>query len=132
MEKAEPAPSAWPLRVAAAAGFLGVALGAFGAHGLKDVFARTGGESWWETASFYHLLHAAVLLWVAGRPRPARAAFWCFLAGIALFAGSLYAMALTGERRLGAITPLGGLALLAGWTLLALSPHPRDARTRCR
>jgi uncharacterized membrane protein YgdD (TMEM256/DUF423 family) len=108
------------VRVAAAAGFLAVALGAFGAHGLKDLLERTGGAEWWRTASFYHLTHAAVLLWVAGRSPFRKGAFVLFLAGIVLFSGSLYGMGVTGFRPLGAVAPLGGVALLAGWLVLAL------------
>lgn len=99
-------------------GFLGVALGAFGAHGLKDhLAAQPGALDWWEKATFYHLVHTvaalAALTWTR-RALPVG----LFLAGILVFSGSLYTMALTGQRWLGAITPLGGLALLAGWISL--------------
>ena len=107
-------------RIAAASGFLGVALGAFGAHGLQGVFALyPKAAHWWETAVFYHLTHTVVILVVALlEPFPALA--WrLFVIGIALFSGSLYLMALTRVLWLGAITPLGGLCLLAGWLLLA-------------
>ena len=104
---------------------LGVALGAFGAHGLK---ARVGPEllATWETAARYHLVHALALIataWAASRwPGPAvSAAGWLFLAGVLLFSGSLYALVLTNTRALGAITPLGGLCLIAGWLALALA-----------
>ena len=104
---------------------LGVALGAFGAHGLK---ARVGPEllATWETAARYHLIHALALLataWAASRwPGPAvNTAGWLFLAGVLLFSGSLYALVLTNTRALGAITPLGGLCLIAGWLALALA-----------
>lgn len=105
-------------------GFLAVALGAFGAHGLKarlaplaDAAQRLG---WWETAAHYQLMHALALglcaqLVARGTGVAAQVAGFCFLGGIALFSGSLYAMTLTGIRGLGAVTPLGGLALLAGW-----------------
>ena len=106
-------------------GALGVALGAFGAHGLK---ARVSAEmvAVWETAARYHVLHALALLatawaverWPGGLTS---AAGWLFLAGIVVFSGSLYALALTGVRALGAITPLGGLCLIAGWICLALA-----------
>lgn len=111
-----------------ASGFLAVALGAFGAHGLKahlaqvaDGAARLGH---WETAAHYHLVHSLALSLAAylaqrdGGPLAA-AAGGCFAAGILLFSGSLYTMTLTGARWLGAITPLGGLAMLAGWALCA-------------
>ena len=111
-------------------GFLGVALGAFGAHGLKarladvaDAALRLG---WWQTASHYHLFHAlafGILASWAGRAndRALRLAGGAMLTGIVLFSGSLYAMTLTGQTRLGIITPLGGLALLVGWGALLVS-----------
>jgi uncharacterized membrane protein YgdD (TMEM256/DUF423 family) len=102
---------------------VGVALGAFGAHGLK---ARVSAEllAVFETGVRYHMYHALALLavgWAAWRNPNAslRAAGFLFTAGIGLFSGSLYLMTLTGARWLGAITPLGGLAFLAGWVLLA-------------
>ena len=105
------------LLVVAAAifGFLGVALGAFGAHALK---LEGKPLEWWHTGSQYHLAHSlgALLAAVLGTPR----AGWLFLAGTVLFAGSLYAMALTHVLILGAVTPLGGLCFLAGWGFLAL------------
>ena len=110
-------------RIAACLGFLGVALGAFGAHGLQNVLAlHPKATHWWETAVFYHLLHAVMLTLLAyARPFPALA--WrCLAAGIVLFSGSLYLMALTCAMFLAAITPFGGLCLLAGWLLLALRP----------
>lgn len=112
-------------------GLLAVALGAFGAHGLK---ARLGvladgaqRLAWWETASHYHLMHALALglcaqLVVRGAAGgAAKVAGFCFLAGIVLFSGSLYAMTLSGVRVLGAITPLGGLCLLAGWAAVIVA-----------
>lgn len=111
---------------AAALGFLAVAFGAFGAHGLK---ARLGSLAdgaerleWWKTAAQYHLAHALALALAAGlfgESRLGRAACVAFAVGIALFSGSLYTMTLTGVRWLGAVTPLGGLAMLTGWALLA-------------
>lgn len=106
-------------------GALGVALGAFGAHGLK---ARVGPDllEIWETAARYHLIHALALIataWAATRwPGPATsAAGWLFLAGVVLFSGSLYALVLSGVRALGAVTPVGGLCLIAGWLALTLA-----------
>ena len=107
-------------RISAALGFLAVALGAFGAHGLKDVLARNGTATIWETAALYHLVHSAVLLFVASREPLAAWAWRLFLAGVLIFSGSLYALAITNVKVLGAITPLGGLCLLAGWLALAL------------
>ena len=106
-------------RIAAAFGFLAVALGAFGAHGLKDLLAGNGTAEIWKTASVYHLAHAVVLLLLANwQPLPRRA-FSLFGAGIVVFSGSLYVLAVTNVKWLGAITPLGGLCLLAGWLALA-------------
>lgn len=113
----------------AANGWLAVALGAFGAHGLKTQlmalpdFAQR--MRWWETAASYHLGHALALGLFAlswGRVPSAwvRRAGVSMLAGIALFSGSLYAMALTGATGLGAITPIGGLGLLLGWGAFAV------------
>lgn len=108
-------------------GFLAVALGAFGAHGLKARLAGLGDApvrlEWWHTGAHYHLAHALALgLCAALSARSNGSAAWiaglCFVAGILLFSGSLYAMTLTGVRALGAVTPLGGLALLAGWCAL--------------
>jgi len=107
-------------RLAAICGFLGVALGAFGAHALKDRLSVEGVE-WWKTATLYHLVHAAAMLATGRSDGRASPATWCFAAGIVLFSGSLYAMALTDARWLGAVTPIGGVALLAGWFLLFIS-----------
>lgn len=99
-----------------------VALGAFGAHGLKN---RVSAEmlSVWQTAVLYHLAHALGLLLVGllAAHLPVKAAGWTLFTGIVLFSGSLYLMVLTGSRPLGMITPLGGVAFLAGWLLLALT-----------
>ncbi|HEX2187381.1 MAG TPA: DUF423 domain-containing protein [Longimicrobiaceae bacterium] len=104
-------------------GLLAVAAGAFGAHALRarltpDLLAV------WETGARYHMYHALALLaaaWAAERwsSGAAVAAGWAFTAGILVFSGSLYALALSGTRWLGAVTPLGGVAFLAGWALLA-------------
>ena len=105
----------------AALSFLAVALGAFGAHALRD---RLGADllSTFETGVRYHFYHALGLFAVAYAsarwPASATAAGWLFIAGIVLFSGSLYLLALTGVRWLGAITPLGGLAFLAGWAAM--------------
>ena len=111
------------IRLASALGFLGVALGAFGAHGLRERLAP-GMLDVYKTGVLYHLLHAVALLAVAlaaekvARPR-AVAALWA--AGVVIFSGSLYALAITGVGALGAITPIGGLLLMAGWVTLALN-----------
>jgi uncharacterized membrane protein YgdD (TMEM256/DUF423 family) len=108
------------IRISAIVGFLGVALGAFGAHAFKDHLAALKMTDVWEKAVFYHLIHAVVLLYLAGRPVFPIVSWCCFLVGIILFSGSLYLLAFTGVRWLGAITPLGGLALLAGWLVIAI------------
>jgi len=108
------------IRLAAGLGFLGVALGAFGAHGLRERLSPTMLEVY-RTGVLYHLLHAVALLAVAlGADRLARprAVATLFTAGVALFSGSLYALALTGARALGVVTPVGGLLLMAGWATL--------------
>jgi uncharacterized membrane protein YgdD (TMEM256/DUF423 family) len=117
------------LVLAGVLGFLGVTLGAFGAHGLKNRLAGlSDGEqrlAWWNTGAQYHLVHALAIGLAAVRPGPTQAgsalAPWLFLGGIALFSGSLYVMTLTGRRALGAVTPIGGLLMLAGWVAVALN-----------
>lgn len=104
-------------------GFLAVALGAFGAHALKDRLAPEM-ASIFEVGARYHMVHALALLAVgcaAGRWPNASvaAAGWLFLAGTIIFSGSLYLLSLSGMRWLGAITPIGGLAFLLGWLCLA-------------
>lgn len=126
--------------LAAFLGFTGVSFGAFGAHGLKalvrelpDAADRLG---WWETGSRYHLMHALAVLAVAVfavhvAGNFPRFAAWAFTAGIVLFSGSLYVMAFTGVRVLGAVTPIGGFCFLAGWLAIGLgarklgTAHPR-------
>ena len=106
-------------RISAAFGFLAVALGAFGAHGLKSVLTQNDTLAVWQTAALYPLVHSAVMLALASR-EPLRAWAWrLFAAGIVVFSGSLYALALSNVKILGAITPLGGVCLLAGWLALA-------------
>src|SRR4051812_35897323 len=86
------------MRIAAVAGLLGVALGAFGAHGLKEVLTRHGTAAIWETAVFYHLIHAVMLYVLAARNGLAAGPWWSFLIGIVIFSGSLYVLALTNQR----------------------------------
>ena len=105
-------------RIAAVAGLLAVALGAFGAHGLKDLLAQNGTAAIWEKAVFYHFIHA-VMLFVLAERKPFRAvAWWSFLIGIVFFSGSLYLLAATNARWLGAVTPVGGISFLVGWASL--------------
>ena len=109
------------LRISAAAGFLAVTLGAFGAHALKETLALHGTTAIWEKAVFYQFIHAVMLFVIAGRKPLLPFAWWSFLAGIVIFSGSLYVLAVTNVKWLGAITPIGGAAFLAGWTCLFLS-----------
>lgn len=102
------------IRISALIIFLGIALGAFGAHGLADRLEETGRLDNWETATFYHLIHGVAMFLIALSGKRT-IGFWWFLAGIILFSGSLYALALTDITKLGAITPLGGTAMLIGW-----------------
>lgn len=111
-------------------GFCAVALGAFGAHALKARLASAADGAqrlaWWETAAHYQLVHALALAlsaYLAARVPGAAAnvSGYCFTAGIVLFSGSLYAMTLTAVRALGAVTPLGGLLLLAGWAAAVIA-----------
>ncbi|HET9604684.1 MAG TPA: DUF423 domain-containing protein [Gemmatimonadales bacterium] len=118
------------LAIGGALAGLGVVMGAFSAHLLRDRLApdmlevvRLGAQ--------YELLHGIAIVAVAGamshfhRAR-LRAACWLFIAGIVLFSGSLYALALTGNRAFGMVTPLGGLAFIAGWVMVMLGARPRE------
>lgn len=105
-------------------GFLGVALGAFGAHALKSTLSADA-MAIYRTAVEYHLVHALALLFAASRiagrkaTLSAEVAAWGFAAGTLLFSGSLYVLAVSGLRFFGAITPLGGVSFLVGWGALA-------------
>jgi uncharacterized membrane protein YgdD (TMEM256/DUF423 family) len=111
------------LIVAAVSGFLTVALGAFGAHALKNVLDSYG-RGIYEKAVQYQMFHTAALL-VVGilqhlHPQTSfTGAGWAFFSGLILFSGSLYLLALTGAKWWGAVTPFGGLAFLLGWAWLA-------------
>lgn len=113
------------LLIGSLAGFLGVAAGAFGAHGLRN---RLTAEmlAVFETAVRYQMYHALALVLIAvliGRVGDARLlaiSGWSFIVGMVFFSGSLYALALTGTSLFGAITPIGGVAFLVGWACLAL------------
>ena len=117
------------------AGILGataVAAGAFGAHGMKDLVTPER-LLVWETAARYHLIHGLVLFALTLLPpasdSSARYATWAartFILGILLFSGTLYALVLLDMPILGAVTPLGGASLIAGWLLLALIPMHRS------
>lgn len=110
------------LRLAALNGFLVVALGAFGAHGLKTILLEHQTQTIWEKAVLYHMFHTLVILLLAFRPSPPKGAVIFFLVGIALFSGSLYVLAASNIRWLGAITPIGGVSFLIGWILLFILP----------
>jgi uncharacterized membrane protein YgdD (TMEM256/DUF423 family) len=110
------------LRIAAGFCFVAVALGAFGAHALKETLQASGMLDAWNKAVLYHLAHAVALVALALSGNSNRAAYFLLAAGILLFSGSLYTMALTNVRWLGAITPLGGLCFLAGWAWLVIAP----------
>ena len=112
------------LGIAAALGLGAVALGAFGAHGLRGL---VGPEllAVWRTAVDYQMFHALALLALAFAPAgsaggPGSLACWCFAIGVLVFSGSLYLLVLSGQSWLGAITPLGGLCLIAGWGALGI------------
>jgi len=114
------------LGLAGALGFSAVAFGAFGAHGLRGRLSPAMLEVY-RTGALYHLVHAVAALTVAlagERLRRGRLILTLFIAGIVVFAGSLYALAITGVGVLGAVTPLGGLLLLAAWALVALEAAP--------
>lgn len=110
------------LRIAAGFCFLAVALGAFGAHALKETLQASGMLDAWNKAVLYHLVHATALVALALSGAGNRATYFLLAAGILLFSGSLYTMALTNVRWIGAITPLGGLCFLAGWAWLVIAP----------
>jgi uncharacterized membrane protein YgdD (TMEM256/DUF423 family) len=126
--------SRFPLLAAGILGVTGVALGAFGAHALEPFLAKRETLHIWETAARYHLIHSVAVfgaaIWErslgANTVRWPRRATHCWVVGTALFSGSLYLLAVGGPRWLGPITPLGGLALLAGWSCVAFAAFARD------
>lgn len=116
------------LRFTAVVGLLGILLGALGAHGhVHDVISTNGGLNHWQTAVHYHQIHAVVLLLLSLHAFTAdgalrfRLSFLTITAGILLFSGSLYVLAYTSIKWLGAVTPFGGLALMIGWAALAFA-----------
>ena len=111
------------LRIAAGLCLVAVGLGAFGAHALKATLQASGMLDAWNKAVLYHLVHAVALVALALAGAGNRATYFLLVAGIILFSGSLYTMALTNVRPLGAITPLGGLCFLAGWAWLIIAPR---------
>lgn len=112
------------MMIAAAYGAISVAAGAFGAHGLKKILEPRMLEVW-QTAAQYQMYHALALLavaWLISKQPSgaATAAGWAFVVGVLVFSGTLYAMALSGVKILGAITPIGGVAFIVGWICLAV------------
>ena len=125
-------PSRNRLRLAAAIGFISIVFGSLGAHGhVHDVISTNGYLPQWQTAAHYHQIHAVALLILSllavdpsGNTR-FRIPFFAFLIGIFFFSGSLYVLAYTSTKWLGAITPFGGVAFMIGWVSLAFSlPKP--------
>jgi len=118
-------PRTWII-IGAVFGALAVGIGAFGAHGLKDRLAASGRGEVYETAARYQMYHALALVLVGllalhGSSPCLNIAGTCFVAGIVVFSGLLYALALGGPKILGAIVPLGGTAFIAGWVALAIA-----------
>ncbi len=111
--------------IGAALGFVGVAAGAFGAHAIRQRVSAERLDNW-KTAADYQLWHAlatiaAAVIAVRWESGVAAAAGWCFIVGVIVFSGSLYALAVTDRRKLGAITPIGGVLFLVGWALLVVA-----------
>lgn len=112
------------IQLAAVMGALAVAIGAFGAHALEPVLTRFDRIETFETGVKYHFYHALAIFLVGlvinffGDQKLLKYSAGCFMAGILIFSGSLYLMSVTNITWLGAITPLGGLAFIAGWILL--------------
>ena len=122
----------WITLAAGLLGFLGVALGAFGAHALKATLLANGQLENWEKAVHYQLIHAVALLalasWRNSQADPDAKVAACWVAGIVFFSGSLYWLALGGPIKfIWPLTPLGGLALLAGWGMLVLTAWKRPS-----
>ena len=113
------------LRLAALAGLMAVLLGAFGAHGLDQILTRYDTVSIWETAVFYHFVHAIMLVLLSTQLPGRGGPWWSFFVGIIIFSGSLYLLAITNVRWLGAITPIGGMSFIVGWVWLMVSADRR-------
>jgi len=108
-------------------GFMGIGLGAFGAHGLSDVLAAFGHQPTWQTAVLYQFIHALALVMVAVWPSILQTrsrlwtwVLWSWVFGVLLFSGSLYTLSLGGPQWLGPVTPIGGLLLMVGWGCVAV------------
>ncbi len=114
-------------RIAAGFAMLGVALGAFGAHSLKDILADyPNAMETWKTAVLYHLIHATVLYFLAVTQGSLRA-WWLFAGGIILFSGSLYLLAALQWKWLGPVTPIGGVLFIAGWATLMIGKSRKQS-----
>jgi uncharacterized membrane protein YgdD (TMEM256/DUF423 family) len=115
----------WIAFSAGVLGFAGVVLGALGAHALKETLTLRSSLDTWHTAVIYHLVHSVAILALGrGLLTDGKAMIWaarCWIVGIVLFCGSLYGLALAGPTILGPITPIGGLAFLIGWALIAIT-----------
>lgn len=105
-------------RIAAVSGALAVAMGAFGAHGLEQLAVGDGRIATWETAARYHLIHSVLMLFLAVALPKAKVPFALIAGGTLVFSGTLYALVLADMPKLGAITPVGGALLIAGWLSL--------------
>ena len=122
------------LKLGAISGFIAVSMGAFGAHGLEKQLEATGRAENFETAARYQMYHALALLalgiWVQiTRPSTAaNVAGWGFLSGSLVFSVSLYILSLTGQRWMGAITPIGGVGMLVGWIAFAFAAQSAQVK----
>ena len=119
------------IRTAAFVGFMGVALGAFGAHQLKPLLLGRDTMSFWETAVLYQFVHLSAFILLALTEKKSKLAYACFVGGIIMFSGSLYVLALVPAQGflygLVFVTPLGGLLLIVGWVALFLSADKTPA-----
>jgi uncharacterized membrane protein YgdD (TMEM256/DUF423 family) len=108
--------------IASILGLIGVAFGAFGAHGMASRFTPES-RGWWETGTLYLLVHAVAVFaaGLSGRTGLFSTGGWIMIIGAVIFSGTLYAMTLGAPRWFGAITPIGGIGLLAGWALFAFA-----------
>ncbi|MCO5053301.1 MAG: DUF423 domain-containing protein [Verrucomicrobiae bacterium] len=109
------------IRVSAVLGLLAVGLGAFGAHGLKETLTQHGMVAVWEKAVFYHFIHTVILFVLPQRREFCSGPWLALFAGIILFSGSLYSLAITHWKWLGFITPFGGVCFVVGWIWLVIS-----------
>ena len=113
--------SRFAFRISSILGLLAIALGAFGAHGLEKTLVANETVDIWDTAVAYHLPHA-ILLAILALSRPFSKAIWISMTlGVLIFSGTLYVLALTNIKWLGAITPIGGTLMMVAWGMLAFS-----------